>query len=203
MKFARLLLCILTVIAVPSGVYSDSSYSKVVAKKAKRENRDRKARRYIYEHEDTYVAVVWPRGISHLKGIRDILSQFAPIVFEKNFSLSNYGPILLYQVCQLGIWPIKAENMMVNNYLSGMTSPYRMHAFIFQTNKSFDQIINIKQKIRDYVGISYWSIHTSDNHFETKKLADVLFVDSLLEYMSTAAWGTSIEFLWNKIVPLS
>ena len=203
MKFSRLLLCIFTVIAIPSAIYSDSSYTQAVAEVAKKEKRDRKARSYVYQNTDTYIAVIWPRGISHLDGIRDILSQFAPIIYEKDFTLDKYGPVLLYQVCQLGISPASAEKKIKNDYLlPGMIGPYQFHAFLFQTKKQLREIVEVKQKIRDYVGCSYWSIHIDDNHSETQKLADALFVNPVINFMNNALWGISINALWNIVPPV-
>jgi hypothetical protein len=143
-------------------------------------NLDKIALHYCQNTGNTYVAIIWPRAIEHLEGMKEILSTAGKLIYQKGFELRNDAPILLYELAHPGFYPEKLKKHIKNYIPMDMAAPYQFYAILFESDKCLAELTQIKQVIRDYVGISYWSIHIDDYHYESLNMAHLIFQDDEL-----------------------
>jgi ankyrin repeat protein len=138
---------------------------------------DKSAHEYCNINSFTRMAIIWPRAVAKAEGIKNILAQCGPIVYEKKFELFNAGPRNLFLTAHPG-WKDDVESSMREYVPEDLPMPYHFLALMFATNKSLAQVVKIKQQIRDFAGLAWWSIHIDDTHEESVNLAQLLFVDN-------------------------
>lgn len=143
--------------------------------KLKNKQLDKAALDYCLNHENTYIAIIWPRAVDHLEGMKEILATCGTLLYEKSFELIQDAPIWLYETAHPGFHPEKLKKHIKNYIPADMYAPYQFYAILFETDKCLADIVLTKQKIRDYVGISYWSIHIDDFHYESTTLGRLVF----------------------------
>lgn len=168
---------------------SNSSIERVIQSRKKA---DAEARAYVASHKNTYIAIIWPRAIDKYEGMRAILASHATIVYERPFKLKNYGPAVLYSLLHPGFWFDKIMKHMENYIPVGMPQPYHLCAILFETDASLAEIIAWKQEIRNYAGISYWSIHINDTYAETCEAAELVFDQDMIWKMNHSKSPTKI-----------
>ena len=142
---------------------------------------DTLANNYCLTHPNTYIAIIWPRAKNHVEGMKDILSKCGTLLYQKTFDLLDDGPTLLYQLAHPGFFDAKLKKHIQNYIPEDMPQPYKFHAILFETDKTLTDIIYYKNLIRDYVGISYWSIHIDDYHHEVINMSQLVFDDSMIK----------------------
>lgn len=146
------------------------------------------ANNYCLTHPNTYIAIIWPRAKNHVEGMKDILSKCGTLLYQKSFELLNDGPTLLYQLAHPGFFDAKLKKHIQNYIPEDMPQPYKFHAILFETDKTLTDIIYYKNLIRDYVGISYWSIHIDDYHHEVINMSQLVFDDSMIKKINHAPY---------------
>ncbi len=156
---------------------------------------DKYAYEFVLDNPDTRIALIWPRARDKAEGIKAILAQCGPLLYEKKFALFRCGPTHIFLVAH----PQWAEDVALSmcHYIpADMKQPYIFCAVLFQTSKSLDEIRQVKKLIREYAGISYWSIHIDDNHEDACTLARAVFKDNpeQLLYKLTTKWRS----WWKK-----
>ncbi len=130
--------------------------------------------KYIQEHPETRLSLIWPRRADIAEGMKEILRQCGPLLYEKKFALFRRGPDHLFLVAH----PTMAKDLAASmrEYIpEEMKEPYTFLAVLFETSKSLSEINDIKKKIREYARVSWASIHIDDNHKETCALAHAIF----------------------------
>jgi len=139
------------------------------------------ANNYCLNHANTYVAIIWPRAANYVEGMKGILEQCGTLLYQKSFELLNDGPLLLYQLAHPGFFDGKLKKHMQNYVPQDMPQPYKFHAILFETDKCLADVMYYKNLIRNYVGISYWSIHIDDYHYEVINLSQLVFDDAMIK----------------------
>lgn len=145
---------------------------------------DEMAHAYCCNHSNTYIAIIWPRAIEKVEGMKKVLAKHVTLLYQKSFELYADGPILLYQIAHPGFFHTKLKKHIKNYIPDGTPEPYKFQAILFETDKSLSDIIQFKQEVRDFVGISYWSIHINDFYNETIDMAQLVFNDSMIRQIN-------------------
>ncbi len=62
---------------------------------------DRCMYKYIQEHPETRLSLIWPCKVDMAEGMKEILRQCGPLLYEKKFALFRRGPDHLFLVAIL------------------------------------------------------------------------------------------------------
>lgn len=139
------------------------------------------AKHYAKNHTKTYVAIIWPRGESHIDLIKSMMKPKCELLYQKCFYLENDGPKFLDQFAH----PDKSTHNIIknaHNYIPmGMVGPYKFYTLLFKTEMPLSDIIFMKQTIRTAVGASYFSLHIDDYNKESQHLCEMIFDDAKLD----------------------
>lgn len=139
------------------------------------------AQHYCKNHGKSYVAIIWPRGEAHIDLIKSMMEPKCELLYQKCFYLENDGPLHLDQFAH----PTKSHNSILKNATNyipvGMFGPFKFYTLLFKTDMPLNDIIFMKNNIRNTVGASYFSIHIDDYNKESQHLCDMVFDDAKLD----------------------
>ena len=184
MNFKSLLLSLLFILSPLSSAVADAPKVAAAVKTIKNKtpheiNTDEKALAFCKSHKNSFIAIIWPRAINYAGWIQKQLSAKGEVIYKKDFTLNNKGPYLFYKNAHRKINDSTIRNAL-SHYFKNMIPPYKCAAIVFESKESLPELVKLKEKIRNYVGIGYWSIHIVDNHKETIELGEWVLDDTIL-----------------------
>lgn len=157
---------------------------------------DAMALQYAQLKNNTYIVILFPPAYEHDVEVRDALNAYGTIIYEKEVSLTNNGPIHLishlYYEQYKDYWGqeehIKnAKNRAKNRFPKNASGPLR--AFLWECPDIFTSI-ECKHRIREICDVGNFSVHINDDHDETVMTAKMLFNQNSIDYMNRS----SLEF---------
>ncbi|PMO59956.1 hypothetical protein BCT06_13680 [Vibrio breoganii] len=143
---------------------------------------DSAATKFAEYSNNTYLACVWPAAVGKDKEIQRILGR---VVYKKEINLNANGSKHIVSTAYRGESWLGDRNSGYSGsigktqYCFPNSKPLRV--YLFQCD-SLDNVLKIKDKIRDLYGIGKHSIHITDNKEETLRLSDVLFNQNSIHF---------------------
>lgn len=144
------------------------------------------ATKFVEYAENSYIAFIWPTA----KGKDAELESIIPnIIYRKNMQLHHQGAHnLLSQIYYGEPWLGTVENdfqgakgKLVECFKS--FDPVRVIAF---QAENLDDVLEIKEKIRELFGVGKHSVHITDTHEEAKRVAQAVFNKNSVHFLNYA-----------------
>ena len=164
---------------------------KQLRKKLPQEFLDVIATEYAKQNPDTYTVCLYPAGSHNLKKVDQTLSRYGKIIHYKDIFLKNRGPLEAIRVLYdnepwIGGWHDafergmgKASRCFPNEKLD---QPFRIYLFEPENPKHNKEM---KWQIRNYLGVSFDSVHINDCHSQTVTIASTFFNDNSINLLNT------------------
>jgi len=170
-------------IDTPDHIYD---YKFFYSRNVPHEMLDAAATKFIEYANGVYIAFVWPTAKGHDEKIENVIPN---IVYRKKMTLSRNGAHnLLSQIYYGEEWLGSVEDdfrgskgKLVECFKS--FDPVRIIAF--QAN-SLDEVLKIKEKVRDIFNVGKHSIHITDTKEEAIRVARVVFNDNSIHFLNYA-----------------
>jgi len=147
---------------------------------------DMVANKFIEFADNAYIAFIWPIGVNKDKEVERIISN---IVYKKSIKLTPNGAHnLLSQIYYGEEWLGSIENGFkgANAKLIECFKTFdEFSVYAFQA-KSLDDVLDIKEKIRDVFKVGKHSVHITDIKEEALRVARVVFNDNSLHFLNYA-----------------
>lgn len=149
------------------------------------------AKQYAYLKDDCFFVCIWPVADKKiLPVVEELLEKIVEIVYSQDVYLNYEGMRnLMIQIYGKQDWvgniddkfdgvkykakPCFRENELLKTYLI--------------ESKSFEEVVNIKNQIREIFGIGNHSIHISDDKEETREMAELLYNPNSVNFMNYAS----------------
>jgi hypothetical protein len=148
--------------------------------------------------ENCYVACIWPRAKGKAK---ELGSLFEKVIYKKSIDLSWHGAHnLLAEVYAGEAWlgPRESNFPGVKAKLSEcFTGKGSLRIVAFQSG-SLEQVVELKEKIRQLYGCGKHSVHITDTRAEAIRLSRVLFNSNSLDFLergAPSAFGKTLDQL--------
>ena len=144
------------------------------------------ATKFIEYAPNTHIALLWPIGINKDKEVKGI---FKNIVYEKKIKLNHNGAHnLLSQIYYGEEWLGSVENDFKGSKgkLVECFKTFNEFSVIAFQATSLDEVLKIKDNIRDIFGVGKHSIHITDTKEEVIRVARVVFNDNGLHFLNYA-----------------
>lgn len=144
------------------------------------------AMKYVEYADDLYIALLWPAAQGHDDAIEKIIPN---IVYRKEVKLNPNGAHnLLSQIYYGEEWLGNIKNNFRGSQGKLVEcfktfNPIRI--VVFQTD-SLNEVLKIKDRIRDVFNIGKHSIHITDTKEEAIRTAKVLFNDNSIHFLNHA-----------------
>jgi len=135
-----------------------------------------------------HVALIWP--VSKEFTVK-IIDEFEPnsIVYIKKLKLTNHAfKNILIQVYKDHSWLGQIEKGY-DGIISKFSKIYKPHGeltIVFFTSESLKQVIDLKEKIRNFIGLEKHSIHITDNKTEAITVSKIFLNHNALEFYNNS-----------------
>ena len=147
---------------------------------------DEVANVFIEHSNDIYIALIWPSATGSEIKIDNIIPN---IVYKKNIVLNYNGAHnLLTQIYFKEKW----LGTVQSNYkgchakvVECFKTKNAIRAYVFKS-KSIDDVLKIKEAIRDHFKIGKHSVHITDTHEEAIRISKLLFNSNSLHFLQFA-----------------
>lgn len=140
--------------------------------------------KFIDYSNNTYLAFIWPSAKKNDLEIEKILNK---IVYKKSVKLNHNGAHNLLAEAYAGEkWLGNSEDNypgIINKLTYCFPDFDDVRIYLFQAD-SLNDVLLMKDKIRDIFGIGKHSIHITDNKHETKKLASLVFNNNSVDFLN-------------------
>ena len=161
---------------------------------------DMAAQTFVEYDKNTFLAIVWPAA----KGKEQQLNEILPnIVYQKKLKLNYNGAHnLLAQAYQNEPWLGPAERNFpgIHSKLTGCFPSFSaIRVFLFQAN-SLEEVLSLKDKVREQFGIGKHAIHITDDQEETLRIARLMLSDSGVHFLK---YAKPRKFDENKFTSIS
>lgn len=144
------------------------------------------ARTFTEYDENSFLAIVWPAAKGHEDAIDNILSK---VVYKKRVKLNYNGAHnLLAEAYKSEPWlgPIEQNYPGIKNKLVGCFPDFdEVRLFLFQAD-NLDDVLALKDEIRDVFKIEKHAIHITDTQEETIRLGRLLFNENGIHFLNNA-----------------
>jgi hypothetical protein len=140
---------------------------------------------YCQTQENTYIAVVWPKGIHRLNYVIDSLNMQGTVYAIKQVTLNKDGIFNLYRLLHRSLSFEWATHYFRPYLPAQMNAPFSIAAIMFKSHESLDGVIETKRLIREEIGCGFTSIHINDTHKETLEAAKIFFNDECVSRLNT------------------
>ena len=149
---------------------------------------DEMALEYLRYFDDIRLAILWPTaGKKNAQNIEEELEKNGDIIYKKEVNLENNGPILLVKEVYSG-------EEWLGSYDDGFVGASNKAAWCFSKKgpvivylyKSNADLVALKEEIRGKIGEGKHSIHITDTHEETLRLARTFFNINSLHWLNVA-----------------
>ena len=144
------------------------------------------ATKFVEYTDNTYIAFIWPRANSTDEQIEEVIPN---IVYIKEFTLNSNGAHnLLSQIYYGEEWLGNVENNFAGakgKLVECFTSFSPVKVVAFQA-KSLDEVLKIKENIRELFNVGKHSVHITDTKEEAIRTAEVIFNDNGIHFLNYA-----------------
>lgn len=144
------------------------------------------ALKYIENSQNLYMAIIWPRANADSSAIERF---FPKLIYSKKVKLNYNGAHnLLAEAYKGEHWLGEREENYpgVKNKLIECFPNFKpIEVYLFHED-DLEEVLLIKDRVRDKLGSGKHSIHITDNDEETKLLAKLLFNFNSLHYLNNA-----------------
>lgn len=148
---------------------------------------DAVAREYCRLNTRAHIVNLYPAVAGREHAVREILRQAGTIYYEKEVYLTNAGPLYyIKQVYEGEPWVGEASSGYrgaQNKADACFRRRGALRVFVLVAD-SVDRVNEAKDEIRSLYGIGNHSVHISDRHAETRRLAGVLFNDNSIHFLN-------------------
>jgi len=152
--------------------------------------------------KNTHLVFLFPSAIGSVDKVMELLKKYSDIVYEKKISLRNDGPLLLMrQIYRDENWLGNYKNNFPGARLKArecFRSNEPLRLFVVETDNN-DALKQVKQEIRDIYGIGNHSIHISDTHEESLRIARLLLNSNGVHFLNNAKIGNFEHFEKNLL----
>lgn len=147
------------------------------------------ANEYCKIDKDTYIAIFWPKasGESNFVKAFELLNEKTDVVYKKSIKLSFNGlRNLMIQVYNNHDWMQGFENHFfgAEKKVEACYQKDKDTIILILKSNSFENILEVKNEIRELFGIGNHSIHISDNNEETQQLSKILFNNNTIFFLN-------------------
>jgi hypothetical protein len=136
------------------------------------------AAEYCRLKANTYVAVVFPSAVGNHRLVRDVLSRHGDLVYEKSLRLAGHGPTNLVRLLYSGEpWLGSNEDAFAGARAKAracFASSHPTRIFVLEAPDR-RAMARAKKAIRELFRVGNHSIHITDAHAETVRIAETLF----------------------------
>jgi hypothetical protein len=137
-----------------------------------------------FSPSNVYLAFLWPSAV----GAREeALSHFSNIIFSKDLKLTSNGAFnILYELYKHMDWVGNERNGysgIQQKLLECFPRLDKVKVIVFQA-KEFDDVLAIKEKIRNIYNIGFSSIHITDTKEEAIRISRLLFNENGLHFLN-------------------
>ena len=153
----------------------------------KRDYLDAMAYEYAKLKDNTYIVIIWPTAEGKEKELSEILNSYGKIVYRKDVYLNRNGSVqLIRQVYKRESWIGSSRSNFIGarnkaSWCFKGTGPLRV--FLFESN---NDLVEMKEKIRNMYGVGKHSVHVNDDHKETVELAGLFFNKNSIHWLNNS-----------------
>jgi len=149
------------------------------------------AHKYIQiKKKNLYTLCLWPKAFTKKDIIKSFLKNNFAMLYEKEVSLTPRGAhSFVSQIYHHHDWVGEPKNGFKgskNKVNACFDNKNPLMLFVLETDKSLDEIIELKEEIRDLVGYGKHSIHITDNQKETVQISELLLNDNSVYHLNHA-----------------
>lgn len=151
---------------------------------------------FIEKAPNVYIALIWPSAV----GGNDELMKLIPnIIYRKDIALSRTGAKnLLVKVYHSEAWLGNYQNKfkgVEGKLVECFKNSTPLRVFAFQAD-SFEDVLSIKEKIRDVFQIDKHSIHITDTLDDAIRVSRLLFNENSVHFLN---YGDPYKFSHNHL----
>lgn len=145
---------------------------------------------YAYLKRNCYMACLWPKAdLSKCNEVEALIKTIGNIVYEQDVYLTYRGmKNFMIQIYGHQEWTGSIENHF-DGVIAKVDACYQegkpVRTYLFEAD-DFDNVVDIKKKIRDIFQIENHSIHISDNSNETIDMVNLLYNRNSVEFLNKA-----------------
>ena len=153
--------------------------------------------KYIEVTPKCYVACMWPVAIhkEKLKTSEDIISEYGDIIYKRDIELNKNGmKNFMSQIYGHQVWTGNFENQYqgVDTKVKPCYKKGKpVHTVVFTAN-SLDEVLKLKEKIRNIYKLENHSIHITDSEEEALQLAELLYNYNSVQHLK---FGVPYKFV--------
>jgi hypothetical protein len=140
--------------------------------------------------KNLYALCLWPKAYENRDLVKEFLKANVKLVYEKQVSLTPRGAhSFVSQIYSHHDWvgtPKNGFSGSKNKVDSCFASTNPLVVFVFETEKSLDEIVALKEEFRKIVGLGKHSVHVTDNQNETIQISELLLNDNSIYHMNYA-----------------
>lgn len=142
--------------------------------------------KFIEKAPNVYIALVWPSAV----GRDDELIRFIPnVIYRKDVKLTRTGgKNLLVKVYHSETWLGNHENKfkgVQGKLVECFKTSNPMRVIAFQA-ESYDEVLSIKEKIREVFQIDKHSVHITDTDSDALRVSRLLFNENSVHFLNYA-----------------
>jgi len=135
----------------------------------------------------THIVVVYPSAVGKNNHIKEVLNLYGNLFYEKSIHFKNAGPKnLILQIYSKEKWLGNLSNNFIGA-INKMESCFKhnspVRVFVLETD-NLNNVNKAKEEIRNLFGIGNHSVHISDKHEQTIRLAQLFFNDNSIHFLN-------------------
>lgn len=146
---------------------------------------------YCKLKSDTYVVLLFPKGLHKKENVREILQDYGDIYYEKNVTLKNEGPRNL--LLQLFKEEFKDDNTEPDELASFYFNDGQetITVLVFETNE-LKNVSSVKSELTKLYSKCYYSFYINETHKGTLSLSQTLLNDNSIHFLNNALPSSEI-----------
>ena len=138
--------------------------------------------------KNLYTLCIWPKAFENKENIRLILEKNVALVYEKEISLTPRGAhSFVSQIYHHHDWvgTPKDKFMGARNKVNACFNDANpLTLFVLETDKSLNEIIQLKEEIRNSFAFGKHSLHITDNYKETEQISELLLNNNSVHHLN-------------------
>ncbi|NLG05027.1 MAG: hypothetical protein GX567_14525 [Clostridia bacterium] len=150
------------------------------------------ANEMVKDIPNIYVACLWPKMKEKSQAISTLKSEF-PIAYEKNISCNLTDFKQLISIIYAGQPWVNEPESVNDKALQCFDFKGDIH-FVFFTSDSLENVLSIKERIRNLYGQGKHTLHITDNAIETQVIAKNILIEEIRKnWKSSSSAQTLME----------
>lgn len=137
---------------------------------------------------NTFIVILYPAAVGKKVELQNLLNKYGNIVYKKSINFSKNGSVnLIKNIYHTEEW--LGDNK--NNYSGArdkanycFSTDGVLNAFLYESK--IDNVLVLKNEIRELYGVSNHSVHINDRHEESIWLSKLLFNKNTIDYLNTS-----------------